>query len=29
MPHLPKFVLRNPDLQKKIKTEITGAVEGM
>jgi hypothetical protein len=29
MPLLPKFVLRNPDLQENIKTEITGAVEGM
>jgi hypothetical protein len=29
MPLLPKFVLRNPDLQEKIKKEITGAVEGM
>jgi hypothetical protein len=29
MPHLLKFVLRNPDLQKKIKTEIIGAVKGM
>jgi hypothetical protein len=29
MLHLPKFVLRNADLQEKIKMEITTAVEGM